>query len=378
MLRTRLYGWTSAVLVVLAMTAGSAYGRVPPGFVGMMADGPVFARGVSLDATLTKMVSSGVQHLRVAFFWSGAQPYARWSDVPHDQASHFVSGPGGVPTAFGNTDAVVAQAAKHHLSLLPVVTYAPGWDAAPTGSGRQPAHDRSYGLYLTALVKRYGPTGTFWKTHPGVPRVPVTSWQVWNEPELSQNWSSTPFAPSYVALLRVAHGAIKAADPHARVILGALTNYGWNDLASIYGVHGSGKLFDVVAANPYTKQPSGVITILRNYRKVMARNGDARKPLLATEVGWPAATGKTDVNYGFNVTERGQAKKLSQLLPLLARNRGPLKLAGFYYYTWATQDPPNAKPFQYAGLLHYDPSSNTFHPKPAFWAFRRGVAKLEH
>lgn len=109
----------------------------------------------------------------------------------------------------------------------------------------------------------------------------------------------------------------------------------------------------------------------------MARNGDAGKPMLATEVGWPSGVGKTRVNYGFNVTERGQARKLSQLLPLLARNRQRLRLTSFYYYTWMTTDPPNAKPFQYAGLLRCDVVSNTVTPKPAYWAFRRTVKKLE-
>jgi hypothetical protein len=206
----------------------------------------------------------------------------------------------------------------------------------------------------------------------------VTTWQIWNEPDLLKNWGTVPFAPSYVSLLRAAHRAVKAADPAAEVVLGALTNFGWKDLNSIYSVKGARNLFDLVAANAYTAQPSGVVTILSNYRRVMARHGDAEKPLVATEVGWPSGLGKTNQNFGFNTTERGQAQKLTQLLPLLAQNRRRLHLIGFYYYTWMTSDQPDSRPFDYAGLLRYDAASNTIHPKPAYWAFRTAVAKLEH
>jgi hypothetical protein len=365
-----------AVLALLALPA-AASAKVPQNFVGMMADGPVFAKGVSLNGQLDKMVSSGVQSVRVAFSWAVAQPYASWKDVPADRVSHFSPGPHGVPTAFFNTDIIVAQAAKHRLALLPVVTYAPSWDASSKGNHRQPARDKPYGWYLTALVQRYGPKGTFWTSHPGIPRRPITRWEIWNEPDLTTNWNTTPFAPSYVSLLRVASRAIRQADPSATVVLAALTNFGWKDLEAIYKVHGARQLFDVAAANPYTKQPSGVITILGYFRKVMKQYGDAHKPLLATEVGWPSGKGKANANFGINTTERGQAKKLSQLLPLLVQNRHQLGLRGFYYYTWMTPDPRHAGPFYYAGLLHYEVSKHRIKPKPAYWAFRRTVLGLE-
>ena len=133
----------------------------------------------------------------------------------------------------------------------------------------------------------------------------------------------------------------------------------------------------MVAANAYTAHPAGVVTILGYYRRVMRRHGDAKKSLIATEVGWPSGIGKTKQNYGFNTTERGQGQKLTQLLPLLSQNRQRLGLTGFYYYTWMTTDQPDSRPFDYAGLLRYDSATNTVHPKPAYSAFRTAVAKLE-
>jgi hypothetical protein len=162
------------VLVALAaLLPGSAKARVSRGFVGMMADGPVFAQGMTLDSVLSQMVASGVGRVRVAFSWAEAQPYARWSDVPPGLAQHYMSAPNGVPTAYYRTDLIVAEAAAHHLPLLPVVTYAPPWDASAEGDHRQPVRDGPYGDYLKALVERYGPRGSFWASHPSVPKEPI-------------------------------------------------------------------------------------------------------------------------------------------------------------------------------------------------------------
>ena len=363
--------------VLAAAPPAVASAAIPRQFVGMTADGPVFDPGVNVGSVLNDMAASGVGRLRVPFSWADAQPYASFAEVPPSELPQLVPGPGGVPTNFSFTDLVVSAAAESRLSLLPVVTYAPAWDASPDGNHAQPARDGPYARYLTALVQRYGRHGTFWTANPALPKEPITAWQVWNEEDLTTSWDTVPFAPSYVALLRAARSAIKTVDPTATVVLGALTNYGWRDLASIYSVPGSRNLFDAVAANAYTRDPAGVITILRNYRHVMATNGDGAKPLVATEVGWSSSLGKTSHTGTFSVTEQGQARRVSQLLPMLAHNRRSLGLAAFYYYTWMTTDPPNGNPFQFSGLLHYDVASNTITPKPAYWAFRRTVKSLE-
>ena len=70
----------------------------------------------------------------------------------------------------------------------------------------------------------------------------------------------------------------------------------------------------------------------------MARHGDGRKPLLLTELSWTSAKGKTKLRYGFEVTERDQARRIAEALPLLAGLRRQLHLAGVYWYwvaaTW--------------------------------------------
>ncbi len=348
---------------------------VPGGFVGVDAGGPLFSDNVNLGRQFDLMVRTGVQTVRVVFNWASAQPYQSMSDVPIDKTGDFVD-VGGVPTNFSSTDAIIGTAAARGLSVLPTVLFAPGWDLGTNrdGGAAPPAQPGPYAAYLTALVHRYGPHGSFWRTHH--PKHPVRMWQIWNEPNIPAYWPQ-PFAKSYVSLLRAAHGAIKAADPRAKVVLGALTNRVWKYIGQIYKVHGARKLFDVVSVNGFTATPSGVITFLQLVRRAMNHLGDGSKPLLATELSWPSASGQPVHHGDWDTTQRGQARKVGQLLPLLAEHRASLNLLGFYYFTWVSQQQPsNHDDFNFAGLLNYD-SSGRISTKPALSAYRAAALQLE-
>ncbi|HTU98132.1 MAG TPA: hypothetical protein VMF14_19935 [Solirubrobacteraceae bacterium] len=354
----------------------TAPGPVPQGFVGVDVDGPVFASDTSIDfpAQLKTMVSDGVQSVRVAFNWAAAQPYETDADVPAGQEDEFTD-VGGVPTSFQFTDMVVGDAARERVTVLPTVLYAPPWDAITNPNGVAYPHKYGpYGSYLTALIGRYGPHGSFWRENPSIPKMPIRSWQIWNEPNLAYYWKQ-PFASTYVAMLRVAHAAIKKADPGAKVILGALTNTAWKSLTQIYKVKGARNLFDIVSVNGFTKIPANVIEFMVFMRRSMARNGDAAKPLIATELSWPSAKGKTKANFDFITTQAGQATNLSKLLPLLGQDRLALRLDSFYWYTWMGQEDPNSGPFNYSGLLGFHNGNVTV--KPALQAFKTGVLALE-
>ena len=378
-------------LVALVISAGVAqaaarkHGKtkpprpVPKGFVGVNADGPLFdgASGVNLDHQLNLMVASGVQSVRIAFSWAAAQPYAKAAAVPAAETSQYID-IGGVPTNFAATDAIVAATARRRLSILPTVLYAPSWDARsnlnPQGGIPQPRSAGPYAAYLTALIRRYGPRGSFWAQNPSIPRVPIREWQVWNEPDVTTFWNP-PFARTYAALLRAAHAAVKHADPGAKVVLAALTGYAWSGLRQVYRVSGARRLFDVVSVDAYTKLPANVIRFLRIMRGVMDQHGDRAKPLLATELSWPSSVGQGQVHYDFDTTQSGQTRNLAKLLPLLGRARTALGLAGFDWYTWLASESPGASDFNFSGLLKLRNGIVT--AKPALAVFRRGALALE-
>jgi hypothetical protein len=359
-------------------TATKVPGPVPQGFVGMDTDGPLLATGttVNLDNQLGTMVASGVQSIRVAFSWSSAQPYASYSQVPAGQTGPFAD-VAGRPTDFRFTDAVVGAAARHRLLVLPTVLYTPPWDARASANPHgfaMPAQTAPYAAYLTALIGRYGPTGSFWRQNPSIPKVPIRAWQIWNEPNISRYWDQ-PFAASYTTLLRAAHAAIKHADPGAQVVLGALTNAAWSSLHSIYRVRGARSQFDVVSVNAFTKLPANVIVYLRYVRSMMQRYGDAHKPLIATEVSWPSGAGVDTQSYDFDTTQTGQARNIAALLPLIGRDRLTLGLSGFDYYTWMGDETPGNPAFDFAGLMSF--RNGQVAAKPALAAFRTGVLALE-
>jgi hypothetical protein len=188
-MRSLLLALTAAMLLF----AAPASARVPHGWLGVVADGPLTATANPFDAEWDLMTANGVETVRTAFYWSEAQPRA---DVA-DWAAY---------------DPVVAAAARRRLSVMPIVHRTPPWAAERPGDIASPPRDpATYAAFLTALVGRYGPSGSFWNEHPELPRMPIRDWQIWNEPNLTRYWTKQPFARSYVRLLRAAHAAIRAA-----------------------------------------------------------------------------------------------------------------------------------------------------------------------
>ena len=374
-----LLGALVCALMLSLPALASAAKPVPQGFVGVDVDGPLFpftADGVDLSGQFDTMVANGVQSIRVVFDWSYAQPYKTFKQVPSDETSDFIN-IGGIPTRFAQLDGIVAVAAEHGLSILPTVMYAPGWDstAHSTGTFGTPKRTAPYANFVTALIKRYGPKGTFWASNS--PKHPIRAWQIWNEPNITVYWPDQPFQPAYAKLLHAAHDAIKRTDPGATVVLAGMPNFSWTQLSRLYKVKNVGRWFDVVALHPYTKDPQGVITIIQKVRTVMNANGDKRKPIVADEISWPSSQGKTVHNTGFDfvTNEAGQASRIGKLLPLLVKNRIKLGLSGFDYYTWAGIEDNNGLAFDFSGLERF--INGMFAAKPALGAFRRAALKME-
>jgi len=351
------------VLWLVAATSASATSpvpKVPGGFVGVNVDGPLADGQPSLPPAMSTMVGAGVESVRVAFNWASAQPT---EDGPYD---------------FSQTDMIVGDAARVGLTVLPVVIYTPGWDARPNPPGTIaiPQDDAPYAAYLTALVTRYGPNGTYWADNPTLPKRPIREWQIWNEPNFTFYWPTRPFAPSYVALVKAAHTAIKRADPGAQVVLAGMPNDAWDYLQKIYNVPHAAQYFDVVAVHPYTVIPSNVILFLQKMRAVMQRNGDARKPIVITEMGWNSSVGhKPSDDFCCQSTAARQAAKVKAVLPLLAQNRAALKLQAFYYYTWASHGTNGGPSDNWAGIFQI--SGSTLVAKPVYAQFKAGVLALE-
>jgi hypothetical protein len=313
--------------LVAAAPAGAA---VPRHWLGVMADGPLTDPGVDRASEWELLARSGARSVRLAFEWTRGQP----------------TGPGGVD--FAAYDPLVLAAAREDVALLPVVYATPEWARADPGNRASPPRDpQDYARFLTALVARYGPQGSFWGEHPEVRRRPIRAWQLWNEPNLSGFWSQQPFAPGYVRLLRAARVALRAADPGARAVLAGLPN-GWDALRRIYRAGGR-RSFDAVAIHPYTERPTRLRRFLTIVRGVMRAFGDRRKPIWVTELSWPASAGKLRDPIGIATDDRGQARRMRIGLMTLARARRRLRIERVYWYTWLSAESTSSV-FDWSGL----------------------------
>jgi len=321
-----------AALAAVLVAAPAQAGSVPQGWLGVQADGPLTAPGNPFAGEWDLMASSGVESVRTAFDWRAAQPVE------------------GGPIDFAPMDAVVTAAAARGLPVLPVVHRTPAWAAAQPGKGAAatPKGTGAYTAFLTALVGRYGPSGSLWAEQPALRRTPIRAWQVWNEPNLTRYWSQQPFARSYVRLLKASRKALRAADPGSRTILAGLPNESWIALRKVYKAGGR-RGFDAVALHPYTGKPHNVIRLVELARKEMRKRGDRRKPVWLTELSWPASKGRTKGAPGFVTTERGQASRLKLALKLLAKARKRLKIERVVWYTWLSEEGSDNS-FDWSGL----------------------------
>lgn len=346
-----------------ASDAAAARRHVPQGFLGANASGPMLDPGVGVGSEFGLMTRAGVESVRVPLFWAAMQP---------SQAG---------PIDFSVSDRLIGGAAARGLRVLPTVLTTPDWAELRPGTAYNaspPRDPATYAAFLTALVHRYGPGGDYWRAHPGDRAVPVRAYQIWNEPGQPYYWTEQPFARGYVRLLAAARAAIKAADRGATIVLAGLNSgYGflsWTDLAKVYAA-GGGRLFDQAAQNPFSLRTANVVRSVRLFRDVMARHGDGRKPLLLTELSWPSAKGKTRTRYGFEVSERDQASRIREAIPLLARLRTQLHIGGIFWFTWLSPPLGSDQPFDYSGLRRQ--SGSGIVSKPALSAWRSTARSLE-
>jgi hypothetical protein len=155
--------------------------------------------------------------------------------------------------------------------------------------------------FVSEAVARYGPTGTFWAQHPAVPRDPIGTWQIWNEPNFMY-FVAKPNPVEYGKLVSLSYSVLKGVDPGAQVILGGLFSrpaeanlkrrpplayFAADFLEKLYkGSPGIRTKFQGVALHPYTSTYTRLVPYVEEIRDVLKRNHDAGKGLWLTELGW--------------------------------------------------------------------------------------------
>ena len=321
------------------------------GFFGVNAQALFDLSAGRVEAHLRVMADGGLELVRRDAPWNVAEP------EPPEGGRHSY--------LWDSFDREVAAYARHGLRWLPIVDYSTAWSGEIAGDFfSAPARVGDYAAYAGALADRYGEGGSFWHQHPQLPELPVTRFEIWNEPNAELFWHPTERAAErYAELYLAAHAAIRRADPSARVLVGglALGNQDVLDERDFIEtmVRHRPQLVDAadaIAFHPYAATADGVIARIRDFRQTLARLGLGQVPLEITEVGW--TTTKT------SETDRAQAlRQLAEQLP-----RSDCNIASLIPHTWLTheQDPNN--PEDWFGI--YNPDAT---PKPSGSAYTTAV-----
>jgi hypothetical protein len=350
----------ACLAVLAALSGGSDEGarKAGPGpaFLGLVAEDAFGKPGAYRERNLDRVRATGVGIVRQTFDWARIE-----------------RAPGRYDLSFYDT--YVAALARRHLRLLPILFNAPPFrssaPAHPLRGTYPPARPAEMGEFGALLARRYGPGGSFWREHAGLPRLPVRSWQVWNEPNLPVYWPSGPDAAEYVALLRATGRGIRRVDPGAEIVTAGLPDSRLgvplrDYVAAMYAAGGAGA-FDALAVNPYGLDAAGVLDTVRTVRAVASESGD-NPAVWVTELGW--ATGGPPSR--FLVGEQRQAQLLEETVLALARQRERLRIRGVVYFNWRDSTPYSGGVDFFGlhtGLLRLDGQA-----KPALSAYKK-VAK---
>jgi hypothetical protein len=207
-----------ALLLLLLTIAPAASAYAGPGEIGIADDRVLMPGGTLADRAVAEWSANGVDTVRIFALWSRIAPARKPrgfdSDNPADPHYQWFF-----------LDQAVARVRAAGMSVtLNVTGPGPVWSSSKPGRRRGAYRPRpsSFAAFAEAVARRYGAS--------------VDRYILWNEPNISA-WLApqasctrrgcTPVAPHlYRALVRAAYPAIKAGDPGAQVVIGALSPRG--------------------------------------------------------------------------------------------------------------------------------------------------------
>ncbi|HEY5943461.1 MAG TPA: glycosyl hydrolase [Solirubrobacterales bacterium] len=346
--------WTAAGAVAACFAIfASAAQALPAGFWGVVPQSNLSGEQYQ------RLGAGGAESVRIPVGWGSVQPS------------------NGGPFDWSGFDSQVEEAAKAGIKVLPFLSGAPEW-AVPTkkvpGAGGllTPAHlpvsgaaRTGWAAFVTAAVARYGPNGSFWSEHPGVPKRPIRNWQIWNEPNFKY-FIAKPNPAEYGKLVKNSYAALKAADPGAQLVLaglfarpkGARNAAGKHKSLNWYASDFLGQMYKTTpglktkysgaALHPYTINARELPEVTEEFRNVLAENKDGGKALWVTELGWSAGP-KSSSNL-FAKGTAGQARELKTSLTMLRNKQVKWKVKSVFWFS--VDDAPGACNFcSHSGLF---------------------------
>jgi hypothetical protein len=302
--------------VLLAFAAADVRAAaVPPDFYGVNSGGTLVNEPAGRMAAFAAMRAGGLSFVRVDASWGGVEPTAPVA------GTHTYK--------WANYDLFVTDLALSGLRWYPMLGYSAEWASS---SGRDPfappVGDSDFASFAAAFAGRYGPGGSFWTDHPELPKLPTTTYGIWNEPSNPTFWHGAEATPArYMSLYLAARTAIRSADPQARVATAGLLDSGSVDAdsylrAMLDSAPAARDQIDAVGWHPYVGDVGGILASIGRARTTLDRYHLTTVPIEVSEVGWWHTSS--------TATQRaGWLRQLAATLPYAA-----MKVTRLMPYVW--------------------------------------------
>lgn len=288
------------------------------------------------DKTLQMMSEAGLGWVKQQFPWSEIEPKRdRFWDDKYNQDS------------WAKYDRIVALSEKHGLRIIARLDNTPEWARGPgTNNQTPPTNPEDYANFVATFVERY--------------QGRVQYLQIWNEPNLKDEWGGKLDAAAYVDLLRRTYSRAKSVDPNVVILCAPLAqtledgDRGLNELIYLQQLYDAGLRgnCDIMLANGYgfdqppEAAPDPQVLNLRRVellREVMERNGDGAKPVWLNEYGWNAAPPgfPADKLIWQRVTEEQQARYTVEGIRYARQNWPWIGVINVWFFRQVGDIPPD-------------------------------------
>jgi hypothetical protein len=288
----------------------------------------------------------GVRYLRCAFSWNGIEP----------ERGKF---------QFAFWDMLVDQARRSGIEVIPYVAYTPEWAARDRKEfWKQPPTDpRLFANVMTALATHF--------------RGRVHSWEIWNEPDLTEYWQGTP--DEFAVMVKTGAEAVRVADPEAKIVLGGMSLGPGKFFRTLVEQHHVERYVDVIAMHAYPESwdEDRAEKVFHEEVPEMEKliESSTRRPLWLDEMGYAdyryepthASGWGTNVYYDYEHTQRYAADFLLKSFFMTAAT-GDVSLAGWYRIDDFRENDPRMPSDKVHDHLGVDDVNGRL--KPAFYAFK--------
>lgn len=211
-----------------------------------------------------------------------------WAYIEHQQGQY----------QWAQADRIIQHARNQGLTIIARMGLVPEW--------ARPSTEERFTTFNELPAEAYDDFAHFVGLFAARYRDSVQHIIIWNEPNLAFEWGyQQPDPAHYAELLSVVYPEVRAANPDAVVLAGALaptiepagSPHAMNDILYLQGMYeaGAAQWFDALAIHTYgfthaaNAEPAFDQLNFRRaelLREIMVEHGDEDKPVFITESGW--------------------------------------------------------------------------------------------